>query len=79
MIDPSQFSNITGQIDYGSKAMPVNQAAMKNFKKEYGAEHGERAYYASVNAGKIKEGYEAAIKATEQLRVQQLRRQRRGT
>jgi len=35
--------------------MPVNQAAMKSMKSEYGSEKGERVYYASVNKGKVKE------------------------
>lgn len=38
--------------------MPVNRKAMANMKKEYGEDKGERVYYASVNAGKVKESLE---------------------
>jgi len=81
MIDPSSFSNITGQIDYGAD-MPVNQKIMNNMIKQYGAEKGKQVYYASVNKGTIKEagyGYDDdAIQRTVKMREQQQRRARRG-
>jgi len=47
--------------------MPVNQAAMAAMKKQYGDEKGERVYYASVNAGKIKEDRPRIKRALEGL------------
>ena len=47
--------------------MPINRKAMANMKREYGDDKGERVYYASVNAGKVKESLAAARRTREGL------------
>lgn len=42
--------------------MPVNMKMMKNMKKEYGEEKGEKVYYAMENKNKKKGSAKAALK-----------------
>ena len=41
--------------------MPVNKKMMKNMKKEYGKEKGERVYYAMENKRKHKGAAKASL------------------
>jgi hypothetical protein len=57
--------------------MPLTRKDLKverKFESEYGPEHGKRAFYASINAGKVKNIPEAARMAKKRAHARRSRR-----